>query len=63
MGRTLDFTVPHRKGFSFPLLVDAEEVVQPGCGKAEQIAAVIFISNDGLRITSPEVLENPPNAK
>ncbi len=43
----LDFRVPRKKGFSFPLLVDPEEV-----------AALIFISNEGLRVTSREVRED-----
>jgi len=47
----MDFRVPRKKGFSFPLLVDPEEV-----------AALIFISNEGLRVTSREVRENLANA-
>ncbi len=49
--RPLDFRVPRKKGFSFPLLVDPDEV-----------AALIFISNEGLRVTSREVRENLANA-
>jgi hypothetical protein len=63
MARAMDFTVPHRKGCSFPLLADAEEGGQSGYGKAERIAAVIFISNEGLCATSREVRENLANAK
>jgi hypothetical protein len=43
--------VPRKKGFSFPLLVDPEEV-----------PALIFISNEGLRVTSREVRKNMANA-
>jgi hypothetical protein len=37
MARAMDFTVPHRKGFSFPLLVDAEEVVQSAAAKPNKL--------------------------
>jgi hypothetical protein len=62
-GACVGFCDATQEGMDIPSFGRCRRGGQSGVGKAGQIAAVIFISNEGLRATSREVRENLPNAK